>query len=162
MNKIFSLCLAVLVSSNLIGCNSTTDVEQQPYVPLEIQANELVKVIFDSELVANSVGIQSASIDKATGSSRAIVNIKNTAGVPWTIEYQTTWYDNIGVPQQSSASWKRKSLPANGEFTILDMAKQPDLTNVKLHFRVPSDVEIWIPKENPIEKYKQQQQASNN
>ena len=140
------------------GCSNNSGAEyiENTYIPLEFQVNKSIKVIFDSQLLVKSVGLASSKITTGNGAIKSIVEIKNIAGVPYTVEYQTIWYDADGVPQQSSPSWKRKSLPANGEFTIVDVAKQPNLNNIKLYFRLPSDVELWVPVPNPIEEYHNQ------
>ncbi len=159
MNKLIKYFnMAILFTSTaMVGCASTESDALTPLLPLESQISGQIKVIYDSQVMAQSVGVESANIDNLTNSPRLVTNIKNIAGVPYTIEYQTVWANSVGVTQQSSASWKRKSLPANGEFSIVDMAKEPNLTNVKIYFRIPSDVEIWSPIPNPLQEYYQQQ-----
>ncbi len=156
LEKLFCSTLFPIIALSIVACNSTSD-NVLPPVDLELQVTPEIRIVYDSDLLARSVGIDSSSVDTTKGTPRAVINIKNTAGVAYTIEYQVVWMDEFGAPQQSSSSWARKSMPQNGEYNIVSMAKEPNMKKVKVHFRLPSDVEIWIPRPNPIQEYHNQQ-----
>ena len=154
----FALCSAFVVLC-LAGCKSQTTPAVAP-AALEDTSIPNLTIIYGSEPVARSLGFVKGKVFRDGQLMKLTGSVKNLSQATFPIGYQVAWTDGDGAPLMNSPSWIRVTLNPRAEKPIVNVAKETRGAQAIVTFKVPADVQIFIPEPDPVEVMKYQQEMA--
>lgn len=162
ISKKIVLVICTAMTFGLSGCATQEQPAPQP-VALEDTSVSGLTIIYGSEPLARSVGFINAKVYQDGALKRMSGSIKNLTQATFPVEYQVTWEDANGAPLPNSSPWNRVTLNPRAQKAISSFAKGVGGDHAVVTFKVPADVEIFVPEPDPVEVMKyQQEQAMRN
>ncbi|WP_289171708.1 DUF1425 domain-containing protein [uncultured Parasutterella sp.] len=163
MKNISRQIVLVLSLSAVLGLSACATQEPPQPVALEDTSVSGLTIIYGTEPLARSVGFLGGKVYQDGSLKRMSGSIKNLTQATFPVEYQVTWHDVNGAPLPNASSWTRVTLNPRAQKPISSFAKGTEGQSAVLTFKVPADVEIFIPEPDPVEvmRYQQEQAARN-
>lgn len=158
MKSKFALCL-LAASLVLSGCQST-NVPQITPAALEDQSIPNLTIIYGSQPLAQSLGFINGRVQRDGKLMKLTGSVKNLTEGTFPIEYQVSWVDADGAALMNSPSWNRVTLNPRAEKPIVSLAKEMRGSKAIVTFKVPADIQIFIPEPDPVEVMKYQQEMA--
>ena len=154
MKNLFTLVLTFATVAFIAGCANNPPVA----TPLEDHSVPGLTIIYGSEPLAGAVGFINAKVYKDGNLERLSGSVKNLTQTAFTIEYQVIWQDINGSPLPNASPWNRFTLNPRAQKPITSIAKGVDGKTAILTFKVPMDVQIFVPEPDPVEVMNYQQE----
>lgn len=158
MKRTLAFCLFASVLG-LSGCQSTSEPQVTP-AALEDQSIPNLTIIYGSQPVAHSLGFINGRVQRDGQLMKLTGSVKNLTEGTFPIEYQVVWLDADGAPLMNAPSWTRVTLNPRAEKPVVSIAKETRGSKAIVTFKVPADVQIFIPEPDPVEVMKYQQEMA--
>lgn len=162
MKKI--LCASAIAGAMLLaGCANQQVIPAAQPEPEPIQLVDTsvpgVRVSYADEQVATAMKVMNARIVRKDVLPKLAFELVNFTQVSFPIEYKVQWSDSDGAPLQSSAAWLQTTLSGMEAKPIVSLGKATNAATANITIRFPSNVQIYVPTPDPVEKMRIEKQV---
>lgn len=164
MKKSVPLLIALSVAS-LAGCATDQPLQNEPVpevkAPVQLVDRSVpnVEITYSSEPVAVAMKVMNVRLTKSGVFPKLVFHAVNFTQTKFPIEYKVQWLDADGAPLPTSAPWLQTTLSGMEAKPLSAIGKSVDAKAVKLTVRFPSNVEIYVPTPDPMEKMRIERQV---
>lgn len=164
MKKSVPLLIA-LSAALLAGCATDQPLQNEPVpevkAPVQLVDRSVpnVEITYSSEPVAVVMKVMNVRLTKLGVFPKLVFHAVNFTQTKFPIEYKVQWLDADGAPLPTSAPWLQTTLSGMEAKPLSAIGKSVDAKAVKLTVRFPSNVEIYVPTPDPMEKMRIERQV---
>ncbi len=156
------LTISALSVALLAGCAANQPVAPQPEpepIQLVDTSYQNVRISYANEQVATAMKVLNARIVRKGALPKLTFQLVNFSQAKYPIEYKVQWVDEDGMPLMSTAPWLQTTLTGMEAKPIGSIGKSVNAKAAHITIRFPTNVEIYVPTPDPVEKMRIERQV---
>lgn len=149
--------VAALTAALVSGCATNQSAPSVPVVqpePILLVDTSVsgITVNYETETVASTVKVMTQHIVRNGAFPKLVFQLVNVSQTRLPVEYKVQWIDKDGAPLLTSAPWLQATLSGPEAKPLVSIGKSADAASVAITVRFPQNVQIYVPKPDPVEQ----------